>query len=99
MAKRWFLYPPARLPVPAFPAEELPIRDWLLEFYPGLMTLAEGSAARPLECIQREGELLYVPEGWYHATVNLGDTVAVASQRLHQSAADMLNSLSAHPES
>ena len=62
--KRWFLYPPARLPVPAFPAEELPIRDWLLEFYPGLMTLAEGSAARPLECIQREGELLYVPEGW-----------------------------------
>ena len=54
----------ARLPVPAFPAEELPIRDWLLEFYPGLMTLAEGSAARPLECIQREGELLYVPEGW-----------------------------------
>jgi len=89
--KRWFLYPPARLPVPAFPAEELPIRDWLLEFYPGLMTLAEGSAARPLECIQREGELLYVPEGWYHATVNLGDTVAVASQRLHQSAADMLH--------
>ena len=51
----------------------------------------QGSAARPLECIQREGELLYVPEGWYHATVNLGDTVAVASQRLHQSAADMLH--------
>ena len=27
----------------------------------------------------------------YHATVNLGDTVAVASQRIHQSAADMLH--------
>jgi ribosomal protein L16 Arg81 hydroxylase len=21
---------------------------------------------RPLECVQRPGELLYVPEGWYH---------------------------------
>jgi hypothetical protein len=123
--KRWFLYPPRVLPVPAFPAEDLPIRkfgvydpcctscirrlqldlgssyqrvnlmqtdnalvyviafnmfisvpgDWLSDFYPGLMTLPEGSPARPMECIQQEGELLYVPEGWYHATVNLGDTV------------------------
>jgi hypothetical protein len=51
------------------------VGDWLLEFYPGLQTLPEGSTARPLECIQQTGELLYVPEGWYHATVNLGDTV------------------------
>ena len=49
--------------------------DWLSDFYPGLMTLPEGNPARPMECIQKEGELLYVPEGWYHATVNLGDTV------------------------
>jgi hypothetical protein len=71
-----------------------------------------------MECIQQEGELLYVPEGWYHATVNLGDTVrgtptshhitshhvssrhmlcwshsqvAIASQRSHMSATDMLH--------
>ena len=49
--------------------------DWLAEFYPGLQTLPAGSHARPMECIQQAGELLYVPEGWYHATVNLGDTV------------------------
>jgi hypothetical protein len=72
----------------------LPIRDWLSDFYPGLMTLPEGNLARPLECVQLEGELLYVPEGWYHATVNLGDTVAVASQRSHDqstAASDMIH--------
>ena len=26
------------------------------------------------------GELLYVPEGWHHATLNYGETLAVAQQ-------------------
>jgi|EP01046_Picozoa_sp_COSAG06_P039641 hypothetical protein len=30
--KRWFLYPPRVLPVPAFPAEDLPIRTFSLAF-------------------------------------------------------------------
>lgn len=86
-AKRWFLYAPDRLPVPHYPANELPIRDWLLHYYGGLQRLAVQH--RPAECIQTRGELMYVPEGWYHATVNLADTLAVASQRTRQ---ELLNS-------
>ena len=35
----------------------------------------------PRECMQHPGEVMYVPEGWYHAVINVGDTVAVAGQR------------------
>ena len=33
-----------------------------------------------VQCVQRAGELMYVPEGWWHATMNNGDTLAVALQ-------------------
>ena len=43
---------------------------------------AAGSESRSevVECVQRAGELLYVPEGWHHATLNYGETLAVAQQ-------------------
>jgi hypothetical protein len=81
-AKRWFLFPPDRMPTPHYPASYIPIRDWVDDHYPGLPQLGPSGATSGLaECVQRRGELLYVPEGWYHATVNLADTVAVAGQR------------------
>eukprot|EP00913_Durusdinium_trenchii_P017176 g16152.t1 len=35
---------------------------------------------RPLECVVHAGDIVYVPDGWYHAVVNLADTVAVSYQ-------------------
>lgn len=32
------------------------------------------------ECVQGPNEVLYVPEGFLHATLNIGDTVAIAGQ-------------------
>ena len=32
----------------------------------------------PLECVQGPGELLYVPSGWAHATINLDECVGLA---------------------
>ena len=32
---------------------------------------------RCAECVQRPGDIVYVPSGWFHATVNIGDTAAV----------------------
>ena len=29
---------------------------------------------------QRAGEVLFLPEGWHHATLNSGETLAVAAQ-------------------
>ena len=40
----------------------------------------EDGVARPTECTIRTGELLYLPEGWYHSTYNLAPTIGVARQ-------------------
>jgi oxalate decarboxylase/phosphoglucose isomerase-like protein (cupin superfamily) len=33
--------------------------------------------AKPIEFIQRPGEIVYVPGGWHHVVINVEDTVAV----------------------
>lgn len=33
------------------------------------------------DCVQRAGEMIYVPKGWAHMVINIGDTVAVVSER------------------
>mmetsp|Transcript_75782 Transcript_75782/g.214244 ORF Transcript_75782/g.214244 Transcript_75782/m.214244 type:complete len:478 (+) Transcript_75782:63-1496(+) len=73
--KRWFLYHPADNP-PGGVHGGWPILDWLHRVYPAL----RGRWA-PRECIQKPGDVIYVPEGWYHAVVNLADSVGVSLQR------------------
>lgn len=31
---------------------------------------------KPFECIQKEGQLIYLPEFWWHAVLNIGDVAA-----------------------
>ena len=31
---------------------------------------------QPLECVQEPGDVVYLPDGWLHATVSLGPTIA-----------------------
>ena len=33
---------------------------------------------KPLDCVQEAGTMLFVPEGWAHATINLDDTIGIA---------------------
>jgi len=33
-----------------------------------------------MECVQRPGELIYIPEGWNHGTINIGQSLAIAAQ-------------------
>jgi oxalate decarboxylase/phosphoglucose isomerase-like protein (cupin superfamily) len=33
------------------------------------------------DCIQHAGDLIYVPDQWAHMVVNIGDTVAIVSER------------------
>ena len=43
-------------------------------------------------CVQQPGELLYVPEGFYHATSCIGDTVAITQhsvENVHGTAYDL----------
>ncbi len=35
---------------------------------------------KPLECIQYAGEMVYIPEMWDHATINIGQSIGIAGQ-------------------
>ncbi|XP_029638189.1 uncharacterized protein LOC115213383 isoform X2 [Octopus sinensis] len=73
--KRWFLYPPKKAPPGGIPFG-FTILEWFDTIYP---TLDESN--KPIECIQEAGEILYLPESYYHSTLNIGDTVAIGIQK------------------
>jgi len=54
---------------------------------------AGGDGGLPLECVQRAGQVLYLPAGWKHATVNLGEAVGVGGQVAFDDAARLAQSL------
>ncbi|XP_071975827.1 jmjC domain-containing protein 8-like [Engystomops pustulosus] len=69
--KRWFLYPPDK--TPEFNPNRTTL-SWMLETYP-LLPAAE----RPIECTIRPGEVLYFPDHWWHATLNLDTSVFIST--------------------
>ena len=65
-AKRWYLLPPNldyRLQYSHMP-------NWVRSVLPRL-------PYRALECTQRAGEVLFVPEGWNHGVINLANSVGI----------------------
>ncbi|BFZ08063.1 hypothetical protein BsWGS_11102 [Bradybaena similaris] len=74
-SKRWFLYPNTKTP-PGGVHHGFSLLEWVDHVYPNLTDVD-----KPMECVQQPGEILYLPEGTYHATLNLGDTIAVAIQK------------------
>ena len=79
-AKRWLLYPPGRAPKQLFETQgpvALPILDWVQRFLPELPV----EVPSPLvDCLQVAGEAVYVPAGWLHATLNIGETIGAGGQ-------------------
>jgi Cupin-like domain len=45
-------------------------------------TTASPEGYRPLECVQEAGDLLYLPRGWSHMTLNIGETIAIGGQAI-----------------
>nr|XP_031303286.1 jmjC domain-containing protein 8 isoform X3 [Camelus dromedarius] len=69
--KRWFLYPPEK--TPEFHPNKTTLA-WLRDTYPAL-----APSARPLECTIQAGEVLYFPDRWWHATLNLDTSVFIST--------------------
>ncbi|XP_069381665.1 jmjC domain-containing protein 8 isoform X1 [Paralichthys olivaceus] len=69
--KRWFLYPPDK--EPHFHPNHTTL-SWVRDTYPNL---PEHEA--PLECTIRPGEVLYFPDRWWHATLNLDTSVFIST--------------------
>ena len=75
---RWALYPPgAPLPSSAAYSVAQSLSHWLNTTYPSVTRGLTGP--KPIEFVQRAGELLYVPEGWYQASMVIEDVEVHAS--------------------
>ena len=53
-----------------------PLSRWFINFYPEAQKLAK--AVGGMEGVCREGELIFVPRGWWHCVVNLEESIAVS---------------------
>ena len=51
---------------------------WFVDQVPRLRVLAAAGKVEMRECIQRAGDLVLIPHGWHHATVNLETSCALA---------------------
>eukprot|EP01051_Picozoa_sp_SAG22_P001938 SAG22_NODE_81_length_21778_cov_38.345173_12_plen_416_part_00 len=71
--KLWSLYPPGSV-APGHNMHDTHA-EWFADIFPQL-----SAADRPASCILGPGQIIYVPEGWNHAVLNLEDSLAVATQ-------------------
>eukprot|EP01065_Artemidia_motanka_P005509 TRINITY_DN12654_c0_g1_i1.p1 TRINITY_DN12654_c0_g1~~TRINITY_DN12654_c0_g1_i1.p1 ORF type:complete len:476 (+),score=104.00 TRINITY_DN12654_c0_g1_i1:51-1478(+) len=83
-SKWWVLWPPGGLEQAG--AEWVLDTVWPQQVYMTrqvreLLSAAEGTHRKPLVCLQRAGEVMYVPDYWWHATVNVGESVGFGEQQ------------------
>ena len=99
--KRWFVYPPgaSQLPVQKEGSPLYSVFTWFSKVYPYLkssglpkppqqrsVSMGEDSPGfTPLECVQRPGDIMYIPTGWSQQHMNIGESVAVGAQSLGNS--------------
>lgn len=81
--KRWVLFPPGTSPqeigVPSGLKETLESIAvyWWHDWYPKLAEEATAARLGMREVVQRAGETIFVPAGWWHTVLNEGWTIAV----------------------
>jgi hypothetical protein len=79
-SKKWILFPPHVIPPGVFPSKDgsevtstQTLAEWFLNFYPEL----KESGLKYFEGVCKEGELMFVPSGWWHAVMNLETSIAI----------------------
>ena len=75
-AKRWYLLPPSVGDRRAVFTPPVPhVASWLARDLPAI---ARRSPAVLQTVVQRPGDVLMVPQGWWHATINLEESISIA---------------------
>jgi hypothetical protein len=81
-SKKWILYPPTITPPGVFPSKDgsevtapQSLCEWFLNYYPQIKDAP--ADMQPIEAVCKAGELLFVPHNWWHAVINLQDSIAL----------------------
>ncbi|KAJ6778572.1 ARGININE DEMETHYLASE AND LYSYL-HYDROXYLASE JMJD [Salix koriyanagi] len=79
-SKKWVLFPPDVIPPGVYPSPDgaevacpVSIIEWFMNFYGATKNLKR----RPIECICKAGEVIFVPNGWWHLVINLEESIAI----------------------
>lgn len=79
-SKKWVLFPPDVVPPGVHPSPDgaevacpVSIIEWFMNFY----NATKSWKKRPIECVCKAGEVIFVPNGWWHLVINLEDSVAI----------------------
>jgi hypothetical protein len=79
-SKKWVLFPPDVIPPGVHPspdgaevASPVSIIEWFMNFYGATKNWQK----RPIECICKAGEVIFVPNGWWHLVINLEESIAI----------------------
>ncbi|GER33779.1 bifunctional arginine demethylase andlysyl-hydroxylase JMJD6 [Striga asiatica] len=79
-SKKWILFPPEVVPPGVHPSPDgsevacpVSIIEWFMNFY----NATKSWEKRPVECVCKAGEVIFVPNGWWHLVINLEESVAI----------------------
>ncbi|KAK4272643.1 hypothetical protein QN277_021166 [Acacia crassicarpa] len=79
-SKKWILFPPDVIPPGVHPtpdgaevASPVSIIEWFMNFYGATKSWKR----KPIECICKAGEVVFVPNGWWHLVINLEESIAI----------------------
>ncbi|XP_022982916.1 F-box protein At5g06550 [Cucurbita maxima] len=79
-SKKWVLFPPDVVPPGVHPSPDgadvacpVSIIEWFMNFYSATKTWKK----KPIECICKAGEVIFVPNGWWHLVINLEESIAI----------------------
>ena len=79
-SKKWILFPPDVVPPGVHPSPDgaevacpVSIIEWFMNFYGATKNWEK----KPIECICKAGEVIFVPNGWWHLVINLEESIAI----------------------
>ncbi|CAL5356932.1 unnamed protein product [Camellia sinensis] len=79
-SKKWVLFPPDLVPPGVHPSPDgaevacpVSIIEWFMNFYAATKEWKK----KPIECVCKAGEVIFVPNGWWHLVINLEDSIAI----------------------
>ncbi|KAG9445229.1 hypothetical protein H6P81_016569 [Aristolochia fimbriata] len=79
-SKKWVMFPPEVIPPGVHPSPDgaevacpVSIMEWFMNFY----KMTKEWKRRPVECVCKAGEVVFVPNGWWHLVINLEDSIAI----------------------